>query len=128
MNLLIDTHVLIWYYQTDARMSATGRVLIEDPANAVFVSAASHWEIAVKISTGKLTLAETFPDFIQHAIIDNGFAICSIEPRHTAELIALPYHHRDPFDRMIIAQAIADTMPIISIDSVFDSYPIRRIW
>jgi PIN domain nuclease of toxin-antitoxin system len=93
--VLIDTHVVIWYYQTDARMSATGRALIEDPANTVFVSAASHWEIAVRISSGKLKLAESFPDFVQHAIVDNGFTILPIEPRHTAELIALPYHHRD---------------------------------
>jgi PIN domain nuclease of toxin-antitoxin system len=80
------------------------------------------------MSTGKLKLAESFPDFVQHAITDNGFAIMPIETRHTAELIALPYHHRDPFDRMIVAQAIAETMPIISVDPILDSYPIRRIW
>lgn len=128
MNLLIDTHTLIWYYQTDARMSPIGRTFIEDPANQVFVSAASHWELAIKISTGKLTLAKPFPDFLLHAITDNGFAILPIEPRHTAELIALPYHHRDPFDRMIVAQAIVETMPIISVDPILDSYPVRRIW
>lgn len=128
MNLLIDTHALIWYYQTDPRMSPTGRASIEDPANSVLVSAASHWEAAIKISTGKLKLAEPFPDFVQHAITDNGFAILPIEPRHTAELIALPYHHRDPFDRVIVAQAIVEQMPIISVDPILDSYPIRRIW
>lgn len=127
MNLLIDSHTLIWCYQTDARMNPTGRALIDDPANPVVVSTASHWEIAIKISTGKLKLAEPFPDFVQHAIIDNGFAILPIEPRHTAELIALPYHHRDPFDRMIVAQAIVEQMPIVSIDPILDSYPIRRI-
>ena len=128
MNLLIDTHIVIWFYQTDARMSATALTLIQDPANSTFVSAASHWEIAVKISTGKLKLAESFPDFVQHAIADNGFTILPIEPRHTAQLIALPFHHRDPFDRMIVAQAIVEKMPVISVDPVLDSYPIRRLW
>jgi PIN domain nuclease of toxin-antitoxin system len=94
----------------------------------VFVSAASHWEIAVKMSIGKLKLAESFPDFVQHAIFDNGFAIVPIDTRHTAELITLPYHHRDPFDRMIVAQAIVEAMPIVSVDPILDAYPIRRIW
>src|SRR5438874_5867059 len=109
-------------------MSPVGRTFIEDPANAVLISSASHWEIAVKISTGKLKLAESFPDFVQHSITDNGFAILAIETRHTAELIGLPYHHRDPFDRTIVAQALVEQMPIISIDPILDSYPIRRIW
>jgi PIN domain nuclease of toxin-antitoxin system len=128
LNLLIDTHTLIWYYETDARISATARAFIEDPANLVFVSAASHWEIAIKISTGKLKLAESFLDFVQHAITDNGFSIVPIETRHTAQLTTLPYHHRDPFDRLMVAQAIVETMPIISVDPALDSYAIRRIW
>ncbi len=128
MNVLLDSHALIWGYFDPARLSATARMAMTTPNNRVFVSTASHWEIAIKISTGKLKLAEPFPDFVQHAITDNGFAILPIEPRHTAELIALPYHHRDPFDRMIVAQAVVETMPIISVDPILDSYPIRRLW
>jgi PIN domain nuclease of toxin-antitoxin system len=99
-----------------------------DPANQVVVSAASHWEIAIKIGTGKLVLAESFPDFVQHAVFDNGFAVLPIEPRHTAQLIGLPFHHRDPFDRLLIAQAMADNLPIVSVDPIFDAYPVRRLW
>jgi PIN domain nuclease of toxin-antitoxin system len=66
--------------------------------------------------------------FVQESIVDNGFAILSIEPRHTAELVSLPYHHRDPFDRLLIAQAIVEGMPIISGDPALDAYPIRRVW
>ena len=128
MNLLLDTHTLIWYYHTDPKMSVLARQLIQDPASTVFVSAASHWEIAIKLSTGKLTIGEPFPDFVQHAIHDNGFTILPIEPRHTAEIIALPFHHRDPFDRIIVAQAVVEKMAIVSVDPILDAYPIRRIW
>jgi PIN domain nuclease of toxin-antitoxin system len=83
LNLLFDAHTLIWYYETDQRMSLLAINLIQDPADSVFVSPASHWEIAIKVGTGKLKLAESFEDFVQHAIIDNGFSFLPIEPRHT---------------------------------------------
>ena len=94
----------------------------------VFVSPASHWETAIKVSTTKLIMREPFQDFIQHAIFGNGFIILPIEPLHTAALIGLPRHHKDPFDRLLIAQAIVENIPIVSADSAFDAYPIRRIW
>ena len=128
MNVLLDTHTLLWYYLADARLSATAEATLEDPANRIFVSSATHWEIAIKLSTGKYTLHVPFPVFVKEAIDDNGFTILPIEPRHTAELVTLPYHHRDPFDRLLIAQAMIEGMSIISVDPVFDSYPIRRIW
>jgi len=128
VNLLTDSHALIWSYFDPSRLSATAKTELIDPANRIFVSPASHWEIAIKISTGKLALAEPFADFVQHAVFDNGFTILPIEPRHTAELIGLPYHHRDPFDRLIIAQAIAEDFAVVSGDQVLDNYPIRRVW
>jgi PIN domain nuclease of toxin-antitoxin system len=107
VRLLLDTHTLIWYYQGDPQFSLTARQHVADPANSVFVSAASHWEIAIKLSIGKLTLADALPDFVQSAILDQGFALLPIEPRHTAAVATLPYptRHRDPFDRMLVAQA-----------------------
>jgi len=128
VNLLVDSHTLLWSYFEPARLSATAANELTDPSNCVFVSPASHWEIAIKMSIGKLQIAETFPDFVQHAIKDNGWSFLPIEASHSAELIGLPFRHRDPFDRLIIAQAIVEKMPIISIDSIFDAYPIRRIW
>jgi PIN domain nuclease of toxin-antitoxin system len=128
VNLLLDTHALLWHYLDDPQLSATARAAIADPANQILVSAASPWEIAIKLSTGKYTLHVSFPAFVQESIFDNGFIILPIQPRHTAELIALPYHHRDPFDRVIIAQAIAENMSVLSIDPILDRYPIRRIW
>jgi PIN domain nuclease of toxin-antitoxin system len=128
VNVLLDTHALLWYYLDDPQLSLPARAAIEDPANQVFVSPASHWEIAIKLSIRKYHLQVPFPVFIQEAIDDNGFTILPIDPRHTAELVTLPFHHRDPFDRLLITQAIVEDMPILSTDQIFDAYPIRRIW
>ena len=92
------------------------------------VSPAGYWEIAIKISIGKYSLPQPYEDFLDRAINDNGFTILPIEPRHTAELVTLPYHHRDPFDRLIIAQAIVDEISVVSNDAQFDSYPVSRFW
>ncbi len=128
MKVLFDTHTLLWHYLDDPKLSAVARATIRDPANQVFVSPASHWEVAIKLSTRKYRLHVPFLVFVQEAIVDNGFNIVAIDPLHSAELIALPFHHRDPFDRMIVAQAIVDKMDIISVDPILDKYPIRRIW
>jgi PIN domain nuclease of toxin-antitoxin system len=130
VNLLLDTHTLLWAYWADPKLSAAAAALITDPANRCFVSPASYWEIAIKIAISKLTLSESFPDFMQHAILDNGFAFLPIEPRHAAALIGLPQlpTHKDPFDRMFISQAIVEGMPIVSADSALDAYPITRLW
>ncbi|MFO0967730.1 MAG: type II toxin-antitoxin system VapC family toxin [Gemmataceae bacterium] len=128
MNLLLDTHALLWYYLDDPHLSPAAKAAIADPANQIFLSPASHWEVAIKLSTGKYTLQVPFPVFVQEAIFDNGFLVLPINPGHTAELISLPYHHRDPFDRLIVAQAIAERMGVLSADPVLDRYPIRRLW
>jgi PIN domain nuclease of toxin-antitoxin system len=93
-----------------------------------FVSPASYWELAIKVGLGKYTLTESYEDFIQHAIFDNGFLILPIEPRHTALLISLPLHHKDPFDRLMVAQAMVEGIPLVSADPALDSYPITRLW
>lgn len=128
MTVLLDTHALLWHYLDDPKLTAAARASIADPTNQVFVSPASHWEIAIKLAIGKYSLQVSFGVFVQEAIFDNGFSILSIEPRHTAELIAMPFHHRDPFDRLIVAQAMVENKSIISGDAVLDAYPIRRIW
>jgi PIN domain nuclease of toxin-antitoxin system len=128
VKLLIDTHTLLWAYWADPQLSAAAARFITDPANTVFVSPASHWEVAIKMSTGKLTPRESFPDFVQHAIFDNGFVILPVEPRHTAVVATLPFHHRDPFDRLLVAQAVAEQWPVVSADAAFDPYPVTRLW
>ena len=128
MKLLLDTHALIWYYQTDPKLSALVRTLIEDPWNDVLVSPASYWEVAIKISTQKPVLQVTFTVFIQEAIFDNNFKILAIEPRHTAIVARLPFDHKDPFDRLLIAQALAEGIPLVSTDAAIDAYGVQRIW
>jgi PIN domain nuclease of toxin-antitoxin system len=128
MNLLLDTHTLLWFVLGDEQLSAAARQLIEDATNPKFVSPAAYWEIAIKISIGKYALNEPYETFLDRAIRQNGFLILPIEPRHTALLINMPFHHRDPFDRLIIAQAVVEGLAIVSADPVFDAYSVQRLW
>lgn len=109
-------------------MSPAARAAIEDPNNAKAVSPASYWEIAIKVRLGKYQMRETYDEFIRHAIYDNGFDILAIEPGHTSVLVTLPMHHKDPFDRLMIAQAIVENIGIVSADAVLDAYGVSRIW
>lgn len=126
--MLLDTHALLWFVLGDAQLSATARSSIEDPQNDVLISPAGYWEIAIKINIGKYSLPQPYEEFLQKAIGDNGFLILPIELSHTAALINLPFHHRDPFDRLLIAQAMVERIPVVSADPAFDAYPIARIW
>lgn len=131
MKLLLDTHTVLWFYLADPQLSATASAAIVDPANEKWVSPASYWEVAIKISIGKYALAEPFEDFWRNAIDMNAFQILHVLPRHAAAVATLPYppsNHRDPFDRVIVAQAIVEGMNIVSGDSELDSYGITRIW
>lgn len=128
MRLLLDTHTLLWFALNDPQLSATAQSLIVDPANVKLVSPASYWEIAIKISTGKYTLAQPYEDFMHNAIDMNGFQHLPIEPRHTAILTTLPYHHRDPFDRLLVAQAMVEAIPMVSADPILSLYGISRLW
>ena len=128
MRLLLDTHALLWFYLGDSQLSRPAQDSIIDPNNIKLISPASYWEIAIKLSIQKYTLQVSYDEFFQEAVFDNGFEILPIEPRHTAALISLTFHHKDPFDRMLIAQATVEGIPIVSVDSKFDPYPITRLW
>ena len=128
MRLLLDTHTLLWFALNDPQLSDTAMKLVMDPANEKLVSPASYWEIAIKISIGKYTLSKPFDVFMQEAIDKNGFGYSHIEPKHTAPLTTLPFHHRDPFDGLLIVQAMVEEIPIVSGDRAFDDYPIKRLW
>jgi PIN domain nuclease of toxin-antitoxin system len=128
VRFLLDSHTLLWFYLDAPELSITAKDVLTDTANVHFVSPVTYWEIAIKLSIGKLRLHEPFADFIQHAIHDNGFTLLGVEPKHAAELIALPHHHRDPFDRFLVAQAIVEQLPILSADKALDAYPVQRTW
>jgi len=122
MKLLLDTHVFLWFIMGSALLSADTRALIEDEKNRKFISVASLWEIAIKSSIGKLSLSAPFDQLIPQQLSLNGFELLQIEISHLAAVTTLPFHHRDPFDRLLIAQALAENMPIVSSDSAFDVY------
>ena len=128
MNILLDTHAFLWFIAGSNELSDKARELIEDENNRVFLSAASLWEMAIKVSLEKLTLSESFETLIPEQLALNGVEILGITVAHTTQVANLPFHHRDPFDRLIIAQALEEQMPVISADGAFDEYGVTRIW
>jgi PIN domain nuclease of toxin-antitoxin system len=128
MRLLLDTHTFLWFLLNDAQLTETARSLIADPGNDIEISPASIWEIAIKISLGKYALTEPFEVFMEREMTANRFRLLPIEIKHTAVLTALSFHHRDPFDRLLVAQAIAEQIPIISGDKTLDAYAVQRLW
>jgi PIN domain nuclease of toxin-antitoxin system len=124
MQLLIDTHILIWFLEGNKLLPKLRRQIIANPQNDIFVSIASLWEIAIKISIGKLTLAKPLADIIKQITIEN-IEILSIVPEHTLQVSALPFHHRDPFDRIIIAQSQVENLPIMTDDGEFGNYGVK---
>ena len=128
MNFLLDTHIFLWFVAGDAKLSQTARELIEDPANQPLLSVASLWETAIKISLGKLNLGQPFETFIPQQMALNGIDLLAIELDHTTIVSKLPFHHRDPFDRLLVAQAMTEGIPLVSADEAFDAYSIKRLW
>jgi PIN domain nuclease of toxin-antitoxin system len=128
MKLLLDTHALLWFIGNDPQLSATTRENIENPSHEKFVSAASLWEIAVKLSLGKLKLPRSFAEVFPQQLDLNGFELLPISCVSLNQLAALPFHHRDPFDRLLIAQALSEDMIIITRDPAFSKYPAKILW
>ena len=128
MNLLLDSHAFLWFCQNDPSLSSAARAIIQDPTNRKLVSLASCWEIAIKAGFGKLTLGEPSVSYFPNALARTGFDLLTISLAHATAVEALPLHHRDPFDRLLIAQAMVDAMPIVSADAAFDPYGVTRIW
>ena len=128
MKYLLDTHSLIWFIEGDAKLSVHARQLMDDEANELFVSVGSLWEMAIKFSIGKLNLGRPFAEMFPQQLADNSIEILGITVDHLRTVCDLPFHHRDPFDRLIIAQAGIEQMPIISVDIVFDAYGVKRVW
>jgi len=128
VRVLLDTHALLWWFSDDPALTRAARKIIADTKNTLVVSAASAWEIATKVRLGKLptgaSLAGDFTGYIER----ERFQLLSISVEHALRAGLLPGAHRDPFDRMLIAQAQADNLPILSKEVIFDAYGLRRIW
>jgi PIN domain nuclease of toxin-antitoxin system len=127
MNYLLDTHALIWLLEGDENLSKNARQMIENQENVCLISSATLWEIAIKVSIEKLEMQLSYGDFIR-LIWENGIEVLDIKAEHCIKLLELPFHHKDPFDRLIIAQSIVEDMTIISRDSQFANYPAKIIW
>ena len=128
MNLLLDTQALLWFVLDDPRLSGRARESIVATDGLIFVSPASLWEIAIKISLGKYALPAPFAAFWDDQLLTNNFTLLPISMSHTARVVDLPFHHRDPFDRLIIAQSLVEGTPVTSSDEMFDRYGVKRVW
>ncbi|MBN9689618.1 MAG: type II toxin-antitoxin system VapC family toxin [Verrucomicrobia bacterium] len=128
MTLLLDTHALLWFLTNDPSLSERARRSVEDQANVTFVSAANLWEVAIKLSLGKLKLPAPFADIFPRQLELNGFALLPLTPTHCATLLTLPFHHRDPFDRVLLAQAKSERMTLVTNDGQFGAYGIPLLW
>ena len=122
MKLLLDTHALVWWLSDDRRLGQGSRTLIADPGNDILVSVVSLWEIVVKLRVGKL---EADIGAIERAIVRDGFRRLAITPAHLAVLADLPLHHRDPFDHLLVAQALDEDALLVSEDQNMPLYPVR---
>lgn len=127
MKLLLDTHVFLWINDAPEKLSDRARQACENPENHLYLSVASAWEIQIKQQLGKLQLEAAWQDMIKTQQRENGLAISPVELVHVEALATLPAVHRDPFDRIIISQAILDGMTIVTVDTVFSNYPVRVV-
>ena len=128
MRLLLDTHAFLWFALDHPNLSAAAQSLILDPSHDKLISPATYWEIAIKVSTGKLDLNPPYAEFMDEAINGNGFGVLPVLVAHTTVASRLPFHHRDPFDRLLVAQALAENIPLVSGDATLDRYGVRRVW
>jgi len=128
MKVLLDTHAFLWWIMDDPRLSATARAIIADPDTVVHVSAACAWEIAIKTSLEKLRLPQSPSSYIPAQMQINGFNELAITVDHALHIHALPHHHRDPFDRILVAQSQMEGIPLVSRDPLLGHYAVDLIW
>lgn len=126
MSVIVDTQAFLWWVTDDPRLSRRARAAIAD--DHCFVSVASCWEMAIKVSLGKLDMPRPVARFLQEQLEVNGFTLLPISLEHTAAVTDLPFHHRDPFDRLIAVQARLEEIPVVSSDTAFKAYGVKRIW
>ena len=128
MRLLLDTQAFLYFVIDSPVLSRRALSAIQDPDNYILLSIVSIWEIAIKVSTGKLQLLGPIDDFVQSQLQANQFLLLPLALQHALKVATLPLHHRDPFDRMLVAQSMVEGIPLISSDATLDQYPIERLW
>jgi len=128
MRLLLDTHTFLWWVDDDLQLSPEARRRIGDEQNECHISLVSAWEMAIKAAAGKLKLSVSVWRYYQEHVTVNDFQLLPIDLEHVTMVETLPLHHRDPFDRLLIAQARHEGLTLVSIDSAFDAYGVTRIW
>jgi PIN domain nuclease of toxin-antitoxin system len=128
MRLLLDTHTILWSVDSPSRLSEKARAAIQSPQNELICSAGSIWELAIKVGLNKLTLSLPFRQWMVRAIDDLNLTVLPVTVDYADLLTTLPPHHGDPFDRLLIAQAMVERIPVVSADRGFDAYPISRLW
>lgn len=128
MKILLDTHTFMWYITDSPQLSKNAKQLIENENTEKLLSLASVWEMGIKHSIGKLNFVQPFMEFIKEQLLITNIGLLGIDFEHIEVITTLPLHHRDPFDRIIIAQAILEGIPVIGADVMFDAYGITRFW
>ena len=128
MKILADTHTFLWFVTDAPQLSARAKTILEAADTERFFSLASVWELAIKTGLGKLTLRKPLEEFLPEQLAANRFTLLNIAAEHAFRVVRLPFHHRDPFDRMLVAQCLAENLPLVSSDDALDAYGIKRLW
>lgn len=128
MRLLLDTHTLIWSADDPSQIPSPAMTVMADPANTLVVSAATIWEVAIKFGRGRLSLSLPYRPWMDKAIADLALTVLPITLDHAERQSGLPFHHRDPLDRLPGAQALVEGIPLVSADAIFDQYGVNRVW
>ncbi len=128
MRLLLDTHTFIWFVYNAQELPDKTRELLEDESTELNLSLVSVWEMAIKVSIGKLQLAEKVTDLVTNQMTKDEIEILSITLPHLDLIETLPFHHKDPFDRLLVAQSQVENIALVSADVAFDPYDVNRIW
>ena len=128
MSYLLDTHTFLWCVTEDSRVSEKAKQIFLNKEVELFISVVSIWEMAIKVSIGRLQIVKPYDVFIKEQISSNSLIILPIRPEHTVQVVRLEFHHRDPFDRLLISQAKYEAMPILGSDKAFDLYDVERVW
>jgi len=127
-RLLLDTHTFLWWIDDAPQLSTAAHRAISDAKSECYLSLASCWEMAIKSSLGKLQLAKPVERFVSEQLAANNFTFLNIELRHAAKIEKMPFHHRDPFDRLLIAQAMTEKLTIVTADRAFAGYGVKVLW